>query len=72
MVGKKIGLTNAKIQEMFGVNEPDYGHLLDSMLVDSGGEIPLATLVQPRVEAEVAFLLLPNLLTDAHFLPHAA
>jgi 2-keto-4-pentenoate hydratase len=57
VVGKKIGLTNAKIQEMFGVNEPDYGHLLDSMLVDSGGEIPLATLVQPRVEAEVAFLL---------------
>jgi len=57
IVGKKIGLTNAKIQEMFGVNEPDYGHLLDSMLVDSGGEIALATLVQPRVEAEVAFLL---------------
>jgi 2-keto-4-pentenoate hydratase len=57
VVGKKIGLTSPKIQEMFGVNEPDYGHLLDVMLVESGGVIPLSSMLQPRVEAEVAFVL---------------
>ncbi len=57
VAGKKIGLTNPKIQEMFGVHEPDYGHLLDTMLVESGDTIPLSSLVQPRVEAEVAFML---------------
>ncbi len=57
VAGKKIGLTNPKIQEMFGVHEPDYGHLLDVMLVDSGGVLPLSSLLQPRVEAEVAFIL---------------
>lgn len=57
IAGKKIGLTNPKIQEMFGVHEPDYGHLLDTMVVESGTAIPLASLLQPRVEAEVAFIL---------------
>jgi len=57
IAGKKIGLTNPKIQEMFGVHEPDYGHLLDSMFVESGGALPLSSLLQPRVEAEVAFIL---------------
>lgn len=57
VAGKKIGLTNPKIQEMFGVHEPDYGHLLDVMFVDSGGVLPLSSLLQPRVEAEVAFIL---------------
>ena len=57
VVGKKVGLTSPKMQEMFGVNEPDYGHLLDVMLVQSGGEIALSSLVQPKVEAEVAFVL---------------
>lgn len=57
VAGKKIGLTNPKIQEMFGVREPDYGHLLDVMFVESGGVIPLSSLLQPRVEAEVAFIL---------------
>jgi 2-keto-4-pentenoate hydratase len=57
VTGKKIGLTSPKIQEMFGVHEPDYGHLLDVMLVDSGGVLPLSSLLQPRVEAEVTFIL---------------
>ncbi|MGH7961067.1 MAG: 2-keto-4-pentenoate hydratase [Candidatus Binatia bacterium] len=57
VVGKKIGLTSPKMQEMFGVNEPDYGHLLDFMLHESGGKIPSSSLVQPKVEAEIAFVL---------------
>jgi 2-keto-4-pentenoate hydratase len=57
VVGRKIGLTSPKMQEMFGVDEPDYGHLLDSMMAESGNEIPLSSLVQPKVEAEIAFVL---------------
>ncbi len=57
VVGKKIGLTNPKIQEAFGVHEPDYGHVLDAMVVESGSTLPLSSLLQPRVEAEVAFVL---------------
>lgn len=54
--GKKIGLTSLAMQEMFGVNEPDYGHLFDSMDMRNG-EIPADTLLQPRIEAEIAFIL---------------
>lgn len=61
VVGKKIGLTSPKMQEMFNVNEPDYGHLLDFMLHESGGVISLSSLVQPKVEAEIAFVLRRNL-----------
>lgn len=57
VVGKKIGLTSPKMQEMFHVNEPDYGHLLDFMLIENQGNIPVSSLVQPKVEAEIAFVL---------------
>ncbi len=56
-VGKKIGLTSPKMQDLFGVREPDYGHLLQSMVIESGGLLACADLVQPKVEAEVAFFL---------------
>ena len=39
IVGKKIGLTSVAVQKMLGVDEPDYGHLLDSMVVENGGTI---------------------------------
>jgi 2-keto-4-pentenoate hydratase len=57
IVGKKIGLTSPVMQNLFGVREPDYGHLLRSMVLDSGGALRCATLVQPKVEAEIAFFL---------------
>ena len=57
VVGKKIGLTSPAIQEMFNVNEPDYGHLFDDMLVYQGEEFSAATLLQPRIEGEIAFVL---------------
>lgn len=55
--GRKIGLTARPMQEMLGVNEPDFGILLDDMFTDDGGEISLSTLLQPRIEAEIAIVL---------------
>lgn len=57
VIGKKIGLTSPAMQEMFKVDEPDYGHLLDDMLVYQGEPIPMSSLLQPRIEGEIAFVL---------------
>lgn len=61
IVGKKIGLTSLAMQQMLGVNEPDYGHLLDGMAVENGGFIPAEQVLQPKVEAEIAFILKEDL-----------
>lgn len=61
IVGKKIGLTSRAMQELLGVDEPDYGHLLDSMVVENDGEIFLGRLLQPKVEGEIAFVLKEDL-----------
>jgi 2-keto-4-pentenoate hydratase len=55
--GHKVGLSSKAMQEMMGVGEPDYGHLLADMFVGDGDEIDMSTLVQPRVEVEPAFVL---------------
>lgn len=55
--GRKVGLTSAPMQRLLGVDEPDYGVVCDDMLVEDGDEIPLQRLVQPRVEAEMAFVM---------------
>jgi 2-keto-4-pentenoate hydratase len=55
--GHKIGLTAASMQELFGIDEPDYGHLLDDMFVLEGSEIPTCELISPRVEVEAAAIL---------------
>lgn len=57
VVGKKIGLTSLAMQAMLGVKEPDYGHLLDDMIVREGEKIKINDLIAPRVEGEVAFVL---------------
>lgn len=57
IIGKKIGLTSKGMQEMLGVAEPDYGVLLDDMAGDPETPISLSDLMQPRVEAEIAFIL---------------
>ncbi|TVX78130.1 2-keto-4-pentenoate hydratase [Peribacillus simplex] len=59
--GKKIGLTSKAMQEVLGVNEPDYGHLLDGMKIENNGCISSLRLIQPKVEAEVAFILKKDL-----------
>lgn len=55
--GHKVGLTSRAMQQMLGVNEPDYGHLLDDMFADEQESIDTSRLMQPRVEIEVAFVL---------------
>jgi 2-keto-4-pentenoate hydratase len=45
------------MQRLLGVNEPDFGVLLDDMFTDDGDEIALDTMLQPRVEAEMAFVM---------------
>lgn len=61
IIGKKIGLTSAAVQNMLGVNEPDYGHLLDTMIVENGGTIDTKSMLQPKVEGEIAFILKEDL-----------
>lgn len=61
VAGKKIGLTSLAMQNLLGVFEPDYGHLFSSMEVVDGGLIRLDELMQPKVEAEIAFLLKKDL-----------
>jgi 2-keto-4-pentenoate hydratase len=57
VVGRKIGLTSAAVQSQFGVFSPDYGVLLDDMVFADREPIDLSRFLQPRVEAEVAFVL---------------
>ena len=63
ITGHKIGLTSKAVQEQLGVDQPDFGMLLDTMEVLNGGTIQMSELMQPKVEAEIAFVLgkdLPN------------
>jgi 2-keto-4-pentenoate hydratase len=55
--GRKVGLTATTMQQLLGVNEPDFGVLVDDMFVEDGDEIPMGELLQPRVEAEMAFVM---------------
>ena len=55
--GHKVGLSAKAMQNMLGVHEPDYGHLLDDMFVDEAASIPALRFLQPRAEIEVAFVL---------------
>jgi len=57
VAGHKIGLTSEAIQRQLGVDQPDYGYLLASMIVDGGAAIDVSRLIAPRVEGEVAFIL---------------
>jgi len=57
VVGKKIGLTSQAMQKMINVDQPDYGHILDRMIVQDGSEFPVRELIQPKIEPEIAFIL---------------
>ena len=57
VVGRKIGATSKAVQDQLGVDQPDFGYLLDEMDVSAQHPVSMRRLVQPRVEAEVAFRL---------------
>ena len=57
IIGRKIGLTAKGVQEQVGVDRPDFGVLLDQMAYADGDTVPMSRLLQPRAEAEVAFVL---------------
>ena len=58
VVGKKIGVTSKAVQNMLDVHQPDFGYLTDAMVFTNEDPIPLSTtLIQPRAEGEIAFVL---------------
>ncbi len=61
VVGRKVGLSSKKMQEMFNVDEPVYGHLFASMLVPEGEPISKSRLCKGFLEGELAFVLKNNL-----------
>ncbi|MDZ3832610.1 MAG: 2-oxopent-4-enoate hydratase [Sphingopyxis sp.] len=64
LVGKKIGLTAKAVQEMVGVDEPDFGFLTDAMEFANGATVAIAErLITPMVEAEIALVLKSDLPT---------
>lgn len=61
IVGKKIGLTSLAMQQLLGVDQPDYGHLLKSMEEIEETPVSLDALFQPKAEGEIAFVLKKDL-----------
>lgn len=61
VVGHKVGLSSEAMQKMMGVDEPDYGHLLDEMQVFENTPVKTAGYLYPRVEVEVGFVLAEDL-----------
>jgi 2-oxo-hept-3-ene-1,7-dioate hydratase len=57
LIGHKVGLTSKAMQRSSQIDEPDYGHLLDSMMIADGAKVPHANYCVPRVEIELAFVL---------------
>lgn len=57
VVGKKIGVTSQAVMDMLGVFQPDFGWLTDGMVYNEGEAIAADTLIQPKAEGEIAFVL---------------
>jgi 2-keto-4-pentenoate hydratase len=61
IVGKKIGLTSRDMQIMYGIDTPDTGHLFENMVVKNNQEVSFKDVIQPKIEAEIAFVLKKDL-----------
>ncbi|MDR4946016.1 2-keto-4-pentenoate hydratase [Neobacillus cucumis] len=61
IVGKKIGLTSRDMQIMYGIDTPDCGHLFENMIVKNNHEVSFKDVIQPKIEAEIAFVLKKDL-----------
>jgi 2-keto-4-pentenoate hydratase len=57
VIGRKVGATSRAIQELFDIDEPIYGTLLEGNRVANGEKITLSRLIHPRIECEIAFVL---------------
>ncbi|AVS74913.1 2-oxo-hept-4-ene-1,7-dioate hydratase [Paracidovorax cattleyae] len=57
VVGHKIGLTSRAMQQASNITEPDYGELLDDMVLETSSEVEAARFIVPRIEVEFAFIL---------------
>lgn len=69
LAGRKIGLTSLAVQKQLGVDQPDYGMLFADMAVPDGEAIPRHRLIQPKAEAEVAFVLGRDLASEHITIP---
>lgn len=56
-IGWKIGLTSRAMQDALKIDTPDSGVLLDDMLFETGAFVPAGRFIQPRIEAEIAFIM---------------
>ena len=61
IIGKKIGATSKPVQDFLGVYQPDFGMLTSGMVYQEGDTIDLSTMIQPKAEAELAFVLKEDL-----------
>lgn len=62
VIGKKIGVTSQVVMDMLGVNQPDFGYLTSTMVYNEGESVALSSMIQPKAEGEIAFVLKKDLM----------
>lgn len=62
IIGKKIGVTSKVVMDMLGVHQPDFGYLTSAMVFNEGESISLDSMIQPKAEGEIAFILKRDLM----------